>query len=140
MKYKFEFFILIVVIFFTFFLSACDFNKQNKSLNKAENNIEFHIDWTPGPDYIGYFISDELGYYAKQGLKVRIMSGGGAEEAAKLIKSNTIHIGTTTVDALIRQEFSMINEYSPSNGKDLIIKNEAPKIVAIIFNKNQYLD
>ena len=136
MKYKFEFFILIVVIFFTFFLSACDFNKQNKSLNKAENNIEFHIDWTPGPDYIGYFISDELGYYAKQGLKVRIMSGGGAEEAAKLIKSNTIHIGTTTVDALIRQEFSMINEYSPSNGKDLIIKNEAPKIVAIIFNKN----
>jgi len=63
-----------------------------------------------GPDYIGFFVANELGYYKDEGLSVSIRSGNGAESAAKLLASNTIAIGTTTVDALIRQQIARRNQ------------------------------
>ncbi len=131
---------LFVGILWTLFFSSCGSDNQEKSSNKAATKIDFHIDWSPGPDYIGFFVSDELGYYAEEGLQVKIKSGSGAEQAAKLIKSNAIKIGTTTVDALIRQELALENEDGQKKGKipyqSRISKKNTPKIAAIVFVTN----
>lgn len=120
------FIIILVIISFAHLYSCNDKNiKENKK-------VEFHIDWSPGPDYIGYFISDELGYYDEQGFDVDIKSGSGAERSARDLKENNIKIGTTTVDALIRQELSSIEK----KGEVLYSEHSMPKIISIIFIKN----
>lgn len=120
--------------------SSCSSDNQEESLNKTTTSIDFHIDWSPGPDYIGFFVSDELGYYAEEGLQVKIKSGSGAEQAAKLIKSNTIKIGTTTVDALIRQELAQRNTDDQNTEKTLVQRDDSekliPQIAAIVFVTN----
>lgn len=131
---------LSVAALLTLIFSSCSPDNQEKSPNKATASIDFHIDWSPGPDYIGFFVGDELGYYAEEGLQVKIKSGSGAEQAANLIKSNAIKIGTTTVDALIRQELAQWNaddqntEKTPGQRDDR--EKLIPKIAAIVFVTN----
>jgi ABC-type nitrate/sulfonate/bicarbonate transport system substrate-binding protein len=87
--------------------------------------LDFHIDWTPGVDYIGFYAARERGHFARAGYDVRIVPGQGAEAAAQLLARRRIGIGTTTVDAYLRA-YRAGQFDGPSY----------PRLAAVIFEKN----
>jgi NitT/TauT family transport system substrate-binding protein len=120
---------LLYGIFYLIIFSFVGCSSNEKDLKK----IDFYIDWSPGPDYIGYYVSDELGYYKEKGFDVTVKTGNGAEPAAKNIKDGNIKIGTTTVDALVRQELVQYKHEGWDKYKKI---NNTPIIAAILFTTN----
>jgi hypothetical protein len=102
-------------------LAGC--NQQRPAT--ALEAIDFHIDWTPGVDYIGFFIAKERGTFENAGFDVTIVPGSGAEAAVELFTGGGISIGTTTVDAVLRAARS--GQFEPA---------ALPKIAAVMFQRN----
>lgn len=129
-------FILLFSLLSLFMVPSCD-NEAGKTKTSQPVEFDFFIDWSPGPDYIGFYVSDEKGYYSKEGISINIRSGNGAETAATLLKSGAIKIGTTTVDALVRQEFKQREQIVRQGSSQKGVRSpEPPKIVAIVFVTN----
>jgi NitT/TauT family transport system substrate-binding protein len=84
--------------------------------------IDFHIDWTPGPDYAGFYVAREKGMFKRYGLDVNIVPGNGAEDAVQLLSVGKAKVGTTTADAVLR--FARAKP------------GRTPLIAAVIFPRN----
>jgi NitT/TauT family transport system substrate-binding protein len=65
-------------------------------------NIGLTIDWVPSAEYYGFFTAKALGFYEEAGLHVPISNGSGAPAVASQLLANSIAIGTTTSDNLVR--------------------------------------
>jgi ABC-type nitrate/sulfonate/bicarbonate transport system substrate-binding protein len=100
-------------------LSGCGGGRGGKQA------VNFHIDWTPGVDYIGFFIARELGRFADAGYDASIVPGSGAEPAALSLGKGAIGIGTTTIDA-----------YLSALRAGVFSAGRVPKVAAVIFQKN----
>jgi|GEM_PF-5991277 len=101
-------------------LAGCDRSQQ-----APLEQVDFHIDWTPGVDYIGFFIAKENGLFEGASYNVRIVPGQGAEAAAQLFAQGRIGIGTTTVDA-----------YLTAFRAGIFREGSFPRVAAVIFQKN----
>lgn len=68
---------------------------------KQTDKIEFLIDWKAGPEYIGYIVAKEKGYYKEENLDVVLIEGTGASDAAKVIAAGKYNIGVSSASATV---------------------------------------
>ncbi|SET61937.1 ABC-type nitrate/sulfonate/bicarbonate transport system, substrate-binding protein [Nitrosomonas marina] len=115
-------YIKLLLLLTGFLIASCD----NESRSRGEyTDVKLNIDWIAGPDYIGLYIADELGYFEKKHIDLTIIQGNGAETSALQLVEGGIDIGTTTVDALLRLV----------RNRD-IPETSYPKIISVIFPTN----
>ena len=101
--------ILIIVFIASCLLWLSTDPNKFRNENESLKNVIFQIDWDPAPDYIGYYIADEKGFYDEKGLdvEIRVLPGlGGAPENARYIGKckDGIWIGTTTGDQVVTEQ------------------------------------
>jgi putative hydroxymethylpyrimidine transport system substrate-binding protein len=56
----------------------------------AEQKITFMLDWYPNPDHVPVYAANEIGAFAKQGLKVEIMVPADPNDPLKLVAAGKI--------------------------------------------------
>lgn len=89
----------------------------------------FEVDWG-GPEYIGYYAAQFLGYYDEAGLDVTIKTGGGSAIAAQGLLDGTIPLGTASANAIVRAALEKTGGEPPSDGAAL------PSVAAVILPEN----
>jgi NitT/TauT family transport system substrate-binding protein len=68
---------------------------------KQPEKIDFLLDWKAGPEYIGYIIAKEKGFYKEENLDVTLIEGTGASDAAKVIGAGKYNIGVSSAAATV---------------------------------------
>lgn len=94
--------------------------------------FEVTIDWVPSPEYYGFFVAKEQGFYKEAGLNVEIKHGSGAPVVANQIASGAIYAGTTTSDNLLRQ-LARGGKFYEQKAEPLLCFN--PSVVVSLKNK-----
>lgn len=64
--------------------------------------ISLQLGWKHGPDFAGFYIASDQGYYAEQGLDVTYLEGGPSSYPVKIVVDGGADFGLTTADNLIR--------------------------------------
>lgn len=93
----------------------------------------FELDWG-GPEYIGFYMAQLLGYYDEAGLDVTIKTGGGSAIAAQGLLDGTIPLGTASANAIVRTAFEQLGAGSDPRGFPAIralILPENPSVVIL---------
>ena len=62
--------------------------------------ITLKLNWVPGGDHCFYFVAKELGYYAKNGLDVKIERGQGSGDTVKRVELGTVDVGLADTGTL----------------------------------------
>lgn len=86
-----------VILGFSLILVTC----SRMPADGVPEEIVFLLDWKAGMEYAGFFFAEEKGYYANEGLVVRIQDGSGATTTARLVGNGTHQIGLATGDAVV---------------------------------------
>lgn len=115
-------------------VSSC--SKDNREGGSPQPNesikpFEVTIDWVPSPEYYGFFVAKQEGFYKKAGLDVTIKYGSGAPVVANQVAVGTIYAGTTTSDNVLRQvalgaDFSQVVPLLKFNPTVLVSLKEKP--------------
>jgi len=56
----------------------------------AEQKVTFMLDWYPNPDHVPAYVADQMGLFAKEGLKVEIMVPADPNDPMKLVAAGKI--------------------------------------------------
>ncbi len=112
-------------------LFACGGSDSGTVQRSTENlqPVEFALDWS-GPEYMGFYIAQTMGYYADRGLNVRLVPGAGSAAASMGILDGSIGFGTVSANALIRE----IVDRAGAGGVAAV--ESVPHIPAIIFSQS----
>ena len=86
-----------------------------------ENRIQLILDWKAQMEHAGFFVADQKGFYAEEGLEVEILEGNGAPTAARVVGNGTYKLGiasgSATVMARARNipivSLAVINQHTP---------------------------
>ena len=62
--------------------------------------ITLKLNWVPGGDHCFYFVAKELGYYAQNGLNVKIERGQGSGDTVKRVELGTVDVGLADTGTL----------------------------------------
>jgi ABC-type nitrate/sulfonate/bicarbonate transport system substrate-binding protein len=110
-----------------FALSSCGNSDPRPVVRSTENldPVEFALDWS-GPEYLGFYTAQTMGYYADRGLNVTLMPGAGSAATARGILDGDIGFGTVSANAVIRE---IIDRAGPAG----VSADSIPRIPAIIF-------
>ncbi len=97
--------LIAMAISIILFALSCSDSEKGADNNKNKNLKKFvvKIDWTPSPEYYGFFYAQHKGLYKKIGLDVEIIPGKGAPVVAAELAASAIYAGTTTSDNVLRQ-------------------------------------
>ncbi|GFZ29613.1 ABC transporter substrate-binding protein [Clostridium zeae] len=82
---------LIIVVMFSFLLSACSTksdNKEEKSASKDLKEISVLLDWYPNAVHTFLYAAEEQGYFKEAGLKVKLITPAGTDDGIKLVAAN----------------------------------------------------
>jgi ABC-type nitrate/sulfonate/bicarbonate transport system substrate-binding protein len=63
--------------------------------------IDFLLDWKAGPEYLGYIVAVDKGYYADVGLDVTLIEGTGAPDAIKVVAAGKYKLGVSSAAATV---------------------------------------
>lgn len=81
-------------------LVGCKDQRGAEKAPAALTHVDLLIDWKAEPTYAGFFVAEQIGAYARQGLDVRVVEGGGATLAAQVIGQGAQHfIGSSSGEA-----------------------------------------
>jgi|TARA_R110001583_G_C5663239_1_gene409860 NitT/TauT family transport system substrate-binding protein len=67
----------------------------------AADTIRFQLDWLPGGDKAPVYVGIEQGFFAAEGLDVKVFSGRGSNDAIGKIASGNADIGLSDIVALL---------------------------------------
>ncbi len=68
----------------------------------AQTNISFTLDWRFEGPAAGFFLADDNGYFAAEGLNVTIDTGAGSVEAIPRVATGTYQMGFGDINSLIK--------------------------------------
>jgi ABC-type nitrate/sulfonate/bicarbonate transport system substrate-binding protein len=80
-------------------LAACgsSANMESKSGSKQLQQIRLQLNWEPDSEFSSIFMADAKGYYAAEGIKLKILPGGpNLQNVESLLAGGTADIGMTT--------------------------------------------
>ncbi len=89
--------ILAVVFLVTVSLLGCG------STNVPKRKLTIKIDWLPSAEYYGIFLAKDKGWFEDAGFDVTIESGQGAPMLAAELAAQSIKVGTTSSDQILKQ-------------------------------------
>ncbi len=98
---------------------------------KTAEKVDFLLDWKAGPEYAGYIIAKELGFYRDAGLDVTLTEGNGANEAAQLIAGGKYKIGVSSAAAVV-----LINDKGQNVKSCAIVFGKSPTSIYSLKEKN----
>ncbi len=93
--------------------------------------VDFLLDWTAGPEYAGYIIAKERGFYKAEGLDVSLTEGNGANEAAQLIASGKYKIGVSSAAAVI-----LVNDKGQNLKSCAVVFGKSPSSIYSLKERN----
>ncbi|MBK1810685.1 ABC transporter substrate-binding protein [Clostridium sp. YIM B02505] len=82
---------LVIVVMFSFLLSACSTksdNKEEKGASKDLKEISVLLDWYPNAVHTFLYAAEEQGYFKEAGLKVKLITPAGTDDGIKLVAAN----------------------------------------------------
>lgn len=86
-------FMLIAIVIATIALASCK--------PKSKETITITLDWTANTNHSGIYVAKELGYFAEQGLDVKILEPGQAV-TDQLVANGNSHFGVSYQENVIR--------------------------------------
>ncbi|WP_051242701.1 ABC transporter substrate-binding protein [Stappia stellulata] len=98
----------------------------------AETEIKFTLDWKFEAPAAPFFIAQDKGYFADEGLSVTIDSGAGSRESIPRVATGTYDMGFGDINALIK----LMDEQPDLNVKAVMMAYERPPF-AVIGRKSQ---
>jgi NitT/TauT family transport system substrate-binding protein len=98
----------------------------------AETEIKFTLDWKFEAPAAPFFIAQDKGYFAEEGLSVTIDSGAGSRESIPRVATGTYDMGFGDINALIK----LMDEQPDLNVKAVMMAYERPPF-AVIGRKSQ---
>ena len=93
----------------------------------AETEIKFTLDWKFEAPAAPFFIAQDKGYFAEEGLSVTIDSGAGSRESIPRVATGTYDMGFGDINALIK----LMDEQPDLNVKAVMMAYERPPFAVI---------
>lgn len=92
--------------------------------------VKLQLKWVPQAQFAGYFVAQEKGYYAEEGLKVEILSGGPDIVPEQQVANGAADIGVDWVASLLAHQeqgllLTEIAQIYQKSGLVLVSKKEA---------------
>jgi NitT/TauT family transport system substrate-binding protein len=104
----------LLVLVMALFLSACG----------AKDKVTVQLSWFHSAEFIGFYVADQLGYYADENLDVTLTGGGPEIDPVATVADGSSQFGVTSGDSIIRAQ---------SAGQDMVaissIFRKSPLIV-----------
>lgn len=97
----------------------------------GNKRIWFLLDWKMGPEFIGYVVAKEKGYYLEEGLDVELVEGTGAVDSAKLVAAGTYDLGVSSAAAVLEARSWGAPLYSIA-----VIFQKSPVVILSLKEKN----
>lgn len=83
-------------------LAACSKPPEQSPEKPAAQSISTRLKWLPGALYLGSIAAKEKGYWAEQGLDVKIEPGGFEADPIKLVAAGSNDFGITGAEQLLQ--------------------------------------
>ncbi|CAM3605133.1 ABC transporter substrate-binding protein [Marinicrinis lubricantis] len=92
--------------------------------------VKLQLKWVPQAQFAGYFVAQEKGYYAEEGLEVEILPGGPDIVPEQQVASGAAHIGVDWVASLLAHQeqglpLTQIAQIYQESGLVLVSKKES---------------
>lgn len=127
--------LLALVLSIALVLSACGGSEKNNSgeatSTKEElTKLKLQLKWLPQTQFAGYYVADEKGYYAEEGIDIEIIPGGPDIIPEQQVANGAADIGMTWVASLLahQEEGMPIKEFTQitqSSAMQLVSKKSA---------------
>ncbi len=88
--------ISILILIMALSLSACG----------TKDKVTVQLSWFHSAEFIGFYVADQLGYYADQNLDVTLIGGGPEIDPASTVTAGTSQFGVTSGDSIIRAQYA----------------------------------
>jgi len=85
----------IVVLAIVLTLTACNQDSAPRQANAVPGTatrVQFLLDWTIEPNYVGFILAQEKGFFAKRGIDVVLQEGTGGSIATQAVAVGTPYI------------------------------------------------
>jgi NitT/TauT family transport system substrate-binding protein len=97
---------------------------------KGGNEVVIQLKWLPQAQFMGYYVAEAKGYYAEEGLKVKIVPGGGDVPETMAVHNGTANVGVTWVANLLSSQAAGLDlieiaQIYQRSGLVLVSKKEA---------------
>ena len=119
--------IFIVFILPALFAASC--GKKEVATTIPQDKVTVQLSWFHSAEFIGFYVADQLGYYANENLDVTLLAGGPEIDPVAAVVADTAQIGVTSGDSILRAQ---------SGGQDLIaissIFRKSPLMIMTLSN------
>lgn len=93
--------ISLLVLISIVLVGIIGYRNYKKELLSTQKDISFRMKWYVAGSMTGYFTAKEKGFFANQGLNVKILPGGPENNSIKLVAAGSDHFGITGADELL---------------------------------------
>jgi ABC-type nitrate/sulfonate/bicarbonate transport system substrate-binding protein len=83
-------------------LAGCSSTASSSSSDAAPQSVTFQTSWIPLVQFGGSYVAAKKGYYAKQGVDVKILPGGPETDGLALLASKKADIAVSNADVVAR--------------------------------------
>lgn len=92
---------LIVLMVFTLVLSACGSRPMAK-----KDKVTVQLSWFPTVEFAGFYVADQLGYYAEENIEVNLVAGGPNIDPVSEVSTGNAQFGLAAGDSILRAKAS----------------------------------
>jgi ABC-type nitrate/sulfonate/bicarbonate transport system substrate-binding protein len=96
-------FLLLCVALLSGFVFYHYAHKRVTAVQKGNVPINVQLQWFDGPQFLGFYVALEKGYYSEENLAVNLLQGGYTTNPIDLVRNGNADIGLATGDQVIIQ-------------------------------------
>ncbi|MFZ5912327.1 MAG: ABC transporter substrate-binding protein [Chloroflexota bacterium] len=110
---------LAILIAFSLVLTAC-----GSGFAAEPDKVTVQFSWFPTVEFAGFYVADQLGYYAEENLEVNLVAGGPDIDPVSEVAAGNAQFGLAAGDSILRAK---------ANGQDMMavgaIFRQSPMVV-----------
>lgn len=90
---------ILTVLLLSAALTGC----RCSGVDQKKEKIAFKLNWSIYGEHAPFFVAQEMGYFAQEGLEVNIITGNGSSATVKTVSEGSIPMGYADATTLIKQ-------------------------------------